>query len=542
MRRLQIHTVFFMIGFLGYSASVLAGADSTQPGFVLPTVPEPNPESLLDQRSLLIQHIVLEGNTLFPEQDLRSIVQPYEGRVVSVAELERLRQQLVHYYIDHGYVNSGVVIPNGALHDGELHFHVIEGKIENIQLKGMERLREGYVKNRLWSDPHKPFRLQELQENFQLLLSDPLISTMKGSILPGEDPGHCVLDVEVVRANPYQLRLFANNQRPPSVGSIGYGFTGSVQNVTGLGDQINITLINSQGTNEYTGGITVPITDANTTLFFRFDEGDSSVIEEPLQTLAIKSTVNNVEGGIRYPLVRTLEREFALGVSLALRKNKTTLLGQPFSFVPGNASGQTQVSVLQLFQEYTQRWEHTALSLNSSLHVGMDAWGATTAIAPQYPGSQFLSWIGQAQVAHKLSDRGTQWLVRSTVQRSDSPLLPQERMAVGGFSTVRGYRENQLVRDQGCTFSMELHYPLFGGTDPHEKQHLTLIPFVDYGTAWNHKEAATTLSSVGLGFDWQFNRLHAELYYGHALKTMDPQQHRDLQDEGIHFQVRLDLL
>ncbi len=542
MIRLQIYKVIFMLGVIGYTASVCAGGESTQPGFILPAVPEPSPESPIDQRTLFIQHIVLEGNTLFPAQNLRSIVQPYEGRVVSVTELEKLRQQLVHYYIDHGYVNSGVVLPNGALHDGELHFQVIEGRMDNIQLKGMERLREGYVKNRLWSDPNKPFRLQELQENFQVLLSDPLISTMKGSILPGDTPGHCIFDVEVGRATPYQLHLFANNHRPPSVGSDGYGFTGLVQNITGLGDQINFTLIDSKGTNEYTGEISVPITDANTTLFVRFDEGDSSIIEEPLQTLAIKSTVNNVEGGIRYPVVRTLDRELALGFSLALLENKTTLLGQPFSFVPGNTSGNTQASVLQLFQEYTQRWDNTALSLHSSLHMGMDAWGATVATAPQYPGGRFLSWVGQAQVAHKLSEQGTQWLARSTVQWSDSPLLPQERMAVGGFSTVRGYRENQLVRDQGYTFSMELHYPLFGGTDPNEKQHLTMIPFVDYGRAWNHKDTATTLSSVGLGFDWQFKRLHAELYYGYALKSKEPQPHRDLQDKGIHFQVRMDLL
>lgn len=112
---------------------------------------------------------------------------------------------------------------------------------------------------------------------------------------------------------------------------------------------------------------------------------------------------------------------------------------------------------------------------------------------------------------------------------------------MGGSSTVRGYRENYLVRDQGYTLSTELHYPLFGGTDQKAKHRLTLIPFMDYGRAWNHNESATALASVGLGLDWQFKSTHAELYYGYALNEPEEQQSKNLQDDGVHFQVRFDI-
>ena len=40
-------------------------------------------------------------------------------------------------------------------------------------------------------------------------------------------------------------------------------------------------------------------------------------------------------------------------------------------------------------------------------------------------------------------------IVRQTLQLASEPLLNIEKFALGGINTVRGYRENQFVRDNG---------------------------------------------------------------------------------------------
>ena len=214
-------------------------------GFTLPPVPETVPALEGETRKLFIKRIVVDGNTVLSEEDLRSLIQPYEGREVSVAELEDLRQKLTRLYIDHGYVNSGAVIPGDALQDGELHFHIVEGRLDEVRVKGQGRLREGYIKNRLRGDSNEPLSLQELQDRFQVLLSDPLISRMNGRILPGASPGHAILDVDVIRARPYHLSLFGNNYRPPSIGAEAFGLSAFLGNLTGLGDTLDFTFITS---------------------------------------------------------------------------------------------------------------------------------------------------------------------------------------------------------------------------------------------------------------------------------------------------------
>ncbi len=254
--------------------------------FSLPPVPE-SVGKIDDHRRLFIKRILVEGNSVFSEQALQDMLKPYEGRNVSIAELEALRQQLTHYYIDHGYVNSGATLAADAYDKGELHIKIIEGRIDEIRVKGLERLREDYVIKRLVSDPDKPFNLTELQDNYQLLLADPLISRMNGRILPGAVPGHSILDVDVIRAKPYQLSVFGDNQRPPSIGGEAFGLTGVMRNLTGFGDSLDFTYITSAGSNRYAGGFNLPVADWGTQVFFRFDEGDSVVLEQPIRNADI---------------------------------------------------------------------------------------------------------------------------------------------------------------------------------------------------------------------------------------------------------------
>ena len=517
--------------------------------FSLPPVPESVGKNT-DRRTLLVKQIIIDGNSAFPEQDLQAITQPYQQRNVSIAELEELRQKLTRYYIDRGYVNSGAIIPADAFRDGELRIKIVEGRLDQVRVKGLDGLREGYVVNRLSDGPDKPFNLQALQDKYQLLLSDPLISRMNGRILPGTTPGHSILDLDVTRAKPYQLTLFGNNQRPPSIGAEAFGLNGLLHNLTGLGDTLDFSYIASEGSNRYAGGFSLPVTDWGTQAFFHFDEGDSMVLEEPIRQLDIKSQVHSLEGGIAHMFINTLRQRLNLGVMLAVRENETTLLGKSFSFVPGESSGRNQATVWRMFQDYTQRWDNHALAIRSTFSVGMNALGATPerpvqagfrSLYPQYQDSEFFAWLGQAQYAWRMFDNGSQFVLRGNAQFSDEPLLPLERIAVGGLNSVRGYRENQLVRDQGYSLSADFRLPIIGGADPGATQRLTLIPFIDYGEAWNHGEQSVALYSIGAGFEWQLKPVTAEFYYGYALNKAKPQQTGDLQDDGLHFRARWDV-
>lgn len=79
--------------------------------------------------------------------------------------------------------------------------------------------------------------------------------------------------------------------------------------------------------------------------------------------------------------------------------------------------------------------------------------GAT--INPSPPDGKFFTWSGQFQWAWRLPYWDSEVLFRSDVQLASEALLSLEKLPVGGANSVRGYRENQLVRDNGWLSSLE---------------------------------------------------------------------------------------
>lgn len=139
-----------------------------------------------------------------------------------------------------------------------------------------------------------------------------------------------------------------------------------------------------------------------------------------------------------------------------------------------------------------------------------------------------------------------QFIFRADMQHANRSLLPMEKFAVGGAESVRGYRENRMVRDHGWASSIEYRHPVarlplpgLTGTNP-EDGTLSLAGFLDAGRAWDAIASGTpekTLYSVGTGLRWDAGGgLYAYLYRGIALTRVEKYTH-DLQDSGIHFRV-----
>jgi len=293
------------------------------------------------------------------------------------------------------------------------------------------------------------------------------------------------------------------------------------------------------------------------------------VVESPFEDLDIVSESETYALTVRQPVYRRPVAEpvtatsrarpaleIAVFAQAAVRDSDTFLLGRPFEFSPGTSDGHSRVTALRLGQELVARGTARAVSFRSTFSFGLDALDATstgkdTIAGVSIPDGQFVAWLGQGQYVRRLEFIGdlelgrlgslplsqSQFVLRGAAQLSSSPLLPVEQFAVGGVDTVRGYRENRLVRDQGVAGSAELHLPLIVGRGG--EQVLAMVPFFDVGHAKDRgrHQDGETLSSVGAGVVFvPDRRVSLQLFYGYAL-TNRTGEHDDLQDHGIHFSL-----
>ncbi len=311
------------------------------PDFELPPVtPPPTDKPTEGGPRVTIERFRFNGNSVFSDQALETLAAPYLNRPISTVELEEIRHKLTQLYIDKGYINSGAILPRQVFKDGIIDFQIIEGELTDIRVTGQSWLDPDYISDRLYLGAGPPLNNTDLQDRFQLLLTDPLIDSMDGRLLPGFQPGQSILDVKVARARPYQLSITADNYRPPSTGSETVSMDGWVRNLTGFGDFLGVSLSYGEGRFDIDTAASVPINRYDTVLGFRYANTHASVIEEPLDTIDIDNRFRSFEVSLIQPIYRTLERQVILGVRVEARKSRNTLLGRPFSFSLGEENGE----------------------------------------------------------------------------------------------------------------------------------------------------------------------------------------------------------
>lgn len=508
------------------------------PVFQLP--PPPVLPAPVQSAQVRVDGITFRGNTAISTAELQAAAAPHAGRINTVDELEALRQRLTRLYVDRGYVNSGLLLPPRLI-DGVLQFEVIEGRLNGLRLRGMEGLDDRYVSARLQRPEDRLLDMNLLRERFLLLQSDPLIERLNARLVPGQTQGEAQMEIDVQRSRPWDLSFFANNYRPASIGSAAAGVAGSWKNLSGRGDIVELSL-QTPLENSGQGGhgrldwqlplVTWGLPD--TALSMGLERGSSSVIEEPVEALDIRSRLDSRELGISHTLQETLGRKINVGASWVSRENRTSLLGEPFSFTPGAPDGEVREALWRFWLGGAWRSERQVLALRGSYSRGHNNLVDIPDLPPgPMPDKRFQLWTAQAHYTRQVLENGAQAIVKLTWQHTSDRLIALDALALGGLGTVRGWRQNQLVRDRGAFLNLEFEYPLMReSTDGYG---LTLTPFYDRGRASNIGEPATTLSSWGLSTRAQWQGLTLDLVLAHRVGGQ--RLGSTLQDHGVLIQL-----
>ena len=229
-----------------------------------------------------------------------------------------------------------------------------------------------------------------------------------------------------------------------------------------------------------------------------------------------------------------------MGFAFARQNSQLFLMDRGFPTLARgtDAEGVTKISSLRFSQEYSTRSDRHVFAVNSQFNIGLNIFDAT--INAKEPDSQFVIWRGQTQYIRQLGDR-TNLLLRGGLQLADRPLVSLEQFRAGGALSVRGYRRDRSLGDNGLFLSTELRNSIWQTADGNSG--LELYPFIDFGRVWNNDELAidnNTLASVGLGLQLFLDDIFStRIDWGVPIVTDKGFQSDSLQDNGIYFSVEL---
>lgn len=486
--------------------------------------------------SVRVDAIRLRGNTVIADERLLEAARPWLGRRLGPSDLQQLLVDLTRIYVDAGYVNSGAVLPNQTVDDGTLRIELVEGRIGTISVEGTRAYRESTLVRRLRSRLDPPLRVDAVEEALRLLERDPRIRRLDARLRPTERRGVAALIVRIEEEGAFRTEFGVDNDTPPSVGTLGGRVLIGHDNPLGLGDRFVSEGHFTEGLWRVGLAYETPVHPSGTLIGVETRISQAEVVQPPFDVADVESEARSYALRLEQPLFQSLRSEVVVGLVAEHRRGRTSILDRGFPISPGTEDGRTRLTALRPSLAWVGRSERAALALRSITSFGLDLPSSTKGPS-NLPDGRYVSWLGQARGVFRVGESGLEWHGRLDVQLASDPLLPLEQLPLGGAGSVRGYRRNAVVRDQGLVGSVELRWPLLRVRG---RRWLELTPFVDAGHAWNRdrsRRSRRTLASMGLGLRWHpIEPFGLEIEWGMPL--MQEPRGDSLQGRGLRIAAR----
>jgi hemolysin activation/secretion protein len=490
-------------------------AAQAQPSGTQPTLADPpDPDQI--RTTVPVQFIEVDGSTLLPQADLDAVLARYQGRRLSLADMDLLTKEIESLYRERGYFLVNALVPTQDSSRGVLTINVVEGKIGEVMVEGNQRYPSEFLLARFQNAvPAQGAKTEDFQRALFLLNELPDLD-MTAVLTAGEQEGTTAVTLTAQEDKNFHITAGYNNFGARLTGQHRFALGAEASSVFTPGDQLlagGLLSTPSDGTLFAQASYSFPVSPAGTRLGVLYANGAYTAGRE-VAVLDIRGDAAIFGLTVSHPLTRTLTYSSDLDFRLSYNDLENRILGLPLS-----RDKYTSASL-----GYRGERRDSGGRFLGALHMTQGL-GGTDAGDPlasrQGAGGDFTKFnIDLARV----QELNSQWLavLRASVQVSPDPLFSAEQFALGGPDTVRGFSQALLLGDQAYNTTLELRWsPL--AEDPDLFQ---TVFFVDHGGVTNKRplpgeDGSQQLTGAGLGFRLNFDQTRVRLDLGFPLSPTD---------------------
>ena len=399
--------------------------------------------------------IKVTGNTVYADEVLRPMLQPFENQTSSLQKLKSAAQEITAYYRMRGYVTTRAVIPPQKLEGGEVTIRVHEGKIGEIKIEGLRFTRESLVRNRFRVKPGEILRYQDLERVLVNLNANP-DRKVRAVLLAGEKPETTDIVLKIEETFPAHGMYGFSNLGTVSTGRLRQSGTVALTNLIGIDDQwtSRIEVAERGDFKAWANSVLLPINSRGD--LFTFDVNDVHVeLGKDLKSLNATGRAFVLSPTLIFPIFNSqrISAEWTMGFDY--KRIQTLLSGVPIS--------KDNLRTFRFGPNFVENdsWGRTIFTHDVQMAFGTLMGG----LDDNDPGAsrreanghffQYNVSLGRLQNIWN----GIQAVGRANAQFSPHRLVPAQQFRLGGYDTVRGYPEGEYLGDYGYQTSLELRIP-----------------------------------------------------------------------------------
>ena len=517
-----------------------------------------------------INSIEILGAESLSKKQKKNIKSPFIGQCFDGATLSNIIKKVNGIYQNIGLVTAQVTIPKQNVATGNLKIEVVEGRIEKIIL----------------NDDKLSDKMQEFTA----------FSFLEGNVLDINDINQGIYQINRLRSNNAKMRIepgdkagyskvIVNNEKKfPVSATIGYdnlgneftgirktNFSGTLDNLLFLNDQINISYntnlddpSNKQDLKSFSSGISIPFNYNTLSYDYSRTEfrGQNAGIDGPI-SLTGYSDRNNV--AIDRVLLNNTEYKISSNLALTAKEsasylNKTKLETSERKLTIGSLS----FGISKYFKNGANLYLKPQYSRGLKL---LNAKQDEQGIGADIPKAQFQLYKLYGSLSKRFQILKINIPVTLTTemdsQLSKDTLFGSEQFSVGGYYSVRGFRENYITGDSGYYFRNKANFnlgqllapiftkekessktennnqnPSFFTKNVHHLYKFSMEPFYDYGyvkTKYNGDSGR--LSGAGLKTIFSSKYFDASLTYSVAINKSSLITSQDKENKMLYFEL-----
>lgn len=453
-------------------------------------------EPPLDQApTIRVESFAVEGVTVLDEQTVAEVLEPWEARDLTLAELGEASGSLTRAMRDEGFLLAEAFVPAQDVVDGRIQMQVREGVVDGsagtggITVEGeSRRVRPEVVTAYLAEgiEPDEPLQGAQLERAVSILDQVPGISEIGIDLAPGSTPGSTQLIARVTDDSLLSSRVQFDNFGSPFTGEARAGISLGLNSPMGYGERVAIDAVVTDETERGELAIDIPVNRrgwrAGVSVSALNSELDFVEVEESERISPdLRSAMRGFSLFTSYPLVASPRNNVTLTASLGQTSFERRF--EDFDAALDRDALMTAGSIglsgdwLDDLQGQS-RWSvsFTRGDLDLSREPEDEAFDALTAgTAGAF--SRANASIGRLQTLEALP--GNNWSIWTSVrgQWANGNLDPGEKFQLGGPYGVRAYPVGEGLGDHGWLATAELRKLLVNG----QNTRLTGFIFYDIG-------------------------------------------------------------
>src|SRR3989338_2019632 len=441
---------------------------------------------------------------LLSERQKRKISEPFLGRCFEGKILQELVAAVTNHYQARGYITVQILVPKQNVQSGILALQIIEGKIEKISFDE-DRITNQMQKFTAFGNAEgKVLNANDISQGmYQINRLQSNAANMQ--IKPGSADGLSEIVIANNKKFPARATIAYDNLGNDFTGARRTNFSGSLDNALFLNDNINLSYTTNldddsqkKDIRSFSSGISIPF-KYNT---FSYDYAHSEFRGIIANNSLIKYTGFSQQSkfGAERVLLNKANLRLTTPASLTA-KSSASYQGDEKQINSGRKLTIANIG----FSASSYLNDTTSIYLKPSYSKGtklLDAKQDQKNISRETAKAQFEVFKLYANFSKKFTlpkiDAPLVFISEMDSQYSKDTLFGSEQFSVGGYYSVRGFRENYINGDSGYYFRNKVNFnigsvilPLINKENPGYLTHLNqfkLEPFYDYGYS-KHKYA-----------------------------------------------------